>query len=149
VFCDSQAAACVSVGRRFFRVWHIRDYMVSYNYIRHSEASQNRIRAFAFVISVSVCALLCIGFAVSSFEAVRQSSIIELDERINPNEAPVSSLVRLPGVGISRAEAIAAYRNNFSAEERSKAFQNCDDLQKIKGIGPKTAQNISQWLTFE
>ena len=124
--------------------------MASYNYIRHSEASQNRIQSFAFVISVSVCALFCIGFAVSSFGAVRQSSIIELDERINPNEASMSSLVRLPGIGISRAEAIAAYRNNFSKEDSSsQTFGNCDDLQKIKGIGPKTASNISEWLTFE
>ena len=124
--------------------------MASYNYIRHSEASQNRIQSFAFVISVSVCALLCTGFAVSSFEAVRQSSVIELDERINPNEAPVSSMVRLPGIGISRAEAIAAYRNNFSKEDSSsQTFGNCDDLQKIKGIGPKTVLNISKWLTFE
>ena len=150
MFFDSKPAACVSVGRRFFRVWHIRDYMVTYNYIRHSEASQNRIQSFAFVISVSVCALLCTGFAVSSFAAVRKSSIIELEERINPNEASVPSLVRLPGIGISRAEAIAAYRNKFSKEDSSsQAFDNCDDLQKIKGIGPKTAQNISQWLTFE
>lgn len=124
--------------------------MASYNYVRHSEASQNRIRSFAFVISVSVCALLCTGFAVSSFGAVRQSGVVELDERINPNEASMSSLVRLPGIGISRSEAIAAYRNNFSKEDSSsQAFGNCDDLQKIRGIGPKTAQNISQWLTFE
>lgn len=123
--------------------------MASYNYIQHSQAGQNRIQSFAFVIGVSLCTLLCVGFAVSSFEAVRQSGIIELDERINPNEAPVSSLVRLPGIGVARAEAIAAYRNNFIAGERSKAFQNCDDLQKIKGIGPKTAENISQWLRFE
>lgn len=124
--------------------------MASNNYIRHSEAGQNRIQSFAFVISVFVCALLCTGFAISSFEAVRQSSVIELDERINPNEASVSSLVRLPGIGISRAEAIVAYRNNFSKEDSSsRAFRNCDDLQKIKGIGPITVQNISEWLTFE
>ncbi len=124
--------------------------MVSENYIRDSEAGQNRIQSFAFVISVFVCALLCTCFAVSSFEAVRQSSAIELDESINPNEAPVSSLVRLPGIGISRAEAIVAYRNTFSKEDSSsRAFGDSDDLQKIKGIGPKTVQNISQWLTFE
>ena len=124
--------------------------MVSENYIRHSEAGQDRIRAFAFVIGMSICVLLCIVFAASSFNAVRQSNIIELDERINPNESPVSSLLRLPGIGISRAEAIAVYRNNFSKEEGGdKAFGNYDDLQKVKGIGPKTAENISQWLTFE
>jgi competence ComEA-like helix-hairpin-helix protein len=124
--------------------------MVIENYIRDSEAGQNRIQSFAFVISVFGCALLCTYFAVSSFEAVRQSSAIELDESINPNEAPVSSLVRLPGIGISRAEAIVAYRNTFMGEDSGRcSFRNSDDLQKIKGIGPKTAQNINQWLTFE
>ena len=120
------------------------------NFIRQSEAGQNRIRSFAFVISVCGCVLLCTGFTVSSFDSVGQSSVIELDERVNPNEAPVSSLVRLPGIGIARAEAIVAYRNNFIKEDSSRrAFGNCDDLQKIKGIGPKTVQNISQFLTFE
>lgn len=123
--------------------------MVSENYIRDSEAGQNRIQSFAFVISVFVCTLLCTCFAVSSFEAVRQSSVIELDERINPNEAPVSSLVRLPGIGISRAEAIVAYRESVGKEGQSNAFENSDDLQKVKGIGPKTVQNISEWLKFE
>ena len=124
--------------------------MVSENYIRSSEAGQNRIQSFAFVISVFVCVLLCTGFVVSGFETVRQSSAIELDERINPNEAPVSSLVRLPGIGASRAEAIAVYRNSFSKEEGGdKAFGNHDDLQKIKGIGPKTAESISRWLKYE
>jgi competence ComEA-like helix-hairpin-helix protein len=124
--------------------------MVSGNYIRHSEAGQNRIQSFAFVISVFGCALLCTGFAVSNFKTVQESSIIDLDERINPNEAPVSSLIRLPGIGISRAEAIVAYRKSFDQTDgNSLVFGNCDDLQKIKGIGPKTVQNISQWLTFE
>jgi competence ComEA-like helix-hairpin-helix protein len=124
--------------------------MVSDSYNSVSQAGQNRIQSFAFVIGVCVCALLCTGFAVSSFEAVRQSNIIELDERINPNEAPVSSLVRLPGIGVTRAEAIVAYRSNFSkADSDRPAFYSCDDLQKVKGIGPKTAENMSQWLRFE
>jgi competence ComEA-like helix-hairpin-helix protein len=97
-----------------------------------------------------VCALLSTGFSASSFLSLREPSILVLDESINPNEAPVSSLIRLPGIGISRAEAIVAYRNDFSKEDiGSRAFGNCDDLQKIKGIGPKTVQNIGQWLTFE
>ena len=124
--------------------------MESENYIQHSEASQNRIQSFAFVIGVFGCALLCAGFGVSSFKTVRLLDIIELDERVNPNEAPVSSLVRLPGIGIARAEAIVAYRNKFKpADGNSRAFENCADLQKIKGIGPKTTQNIGQWLIFE
>lgn len=134
----------------FIGVGHVRDYMVSEEYIRHAETGQHRIQSFAFVISVFGCALLCTGFAVSSFESPRKSSVFELDESINPNEAQIASLVRLPGIGISRAEAIVAYRKNFSSRESSRVvFRDSDDLQKVKGIGPKTVQNISQWLKFE
>lgn len=120
--------------------------MVSENFIRQSEIGQSRIQSFAFVISVWVCALLSLSFAASSFVAVGQPSVIELDEKINPNEAQIASLVRLPGIGVSRADAIVVYRNNFI---NKAAFRNSDDLQKVKGIGPITVQNISQWLKFE
>jgi len=122
---------------------------VSDNVIQRAEIRQSRIQSFAFVISVCVCALFSISFAVSSLAAVREASGIDLDVRINPNDAPIASMVRLPGIGISRAEAIVTYRENFGEEGQSKAFENSDDLQKIKGIGPKTAQNISEWLKFE
>ena len=119
---------------------------MSEDYIRQSEIGQSRIQSFAFVISVCGCVLLSFVFSASSFVAVRQPSVIELDEKINPNEAQIASLVRLPGIGVSRAEAIVAYRNNFSDKA---TFRRSDDLQKVKGIGPKTVQNISQWLKFE
>jgi competence ComEA-like helix-hairpin-helix protein len=127
----------------------VPDYMVSDNVIQRAEVGQSRIQSFAFVISVCVCALFSIVFAVSSLAAVGEPSGIELDERINPNDAPIASLVRLPGIGMSRAEAIVAYRESFSKKGQSKAFENSNDLQKIKGIGPKTAENISEWLKFE
>ncbi|HIJ54226.1 MAG TPA: helix-hairpin-helix domain-containing protein [Planctomycetes bacterium] len=124
--------------------------MANDNYVQRAGDRQSRIQSFAFVISVCGCALLSIGFGASSLLAVRQSSYIGLDEKINPNDTPIASLVRLPGIGISRAEAIVAYRGNFSKEDsNSRAFRDCDDLQKIRGIGPKTAQNISEWLKFE
>jgi DNA uptake protein ComE-like DNA-binding protein len=56
----------------------------------------------------------------------------------------------LPGIGIVKAGAIVAYRENFSREAgNNPAFRNCDDLQRVRGIGPKTAQDIDQWLKFE
>ena len=59
-------------------------------------------------------------------------------------------MVRLRGIGFSRARAIVAYRKDFSGKGgNSPAFRNCDDLQKVKGIGPKTVQSISEWLKFE
>ncbi|NIP25226.1 MAG: hypothetical protein GWN67_10925 [Phycisphaerae bacterium] len=124
-------------------------YIVSYKIIQRAEDRQSRIQSFAFAISVFICSLFSIGFAVSSLAAFNESSEIELEERVNPNDAPIASMVRLPGIGIARAEAIVVYRENFGKSGQSKAFQNSDDLQKIKGIGPKTAQNISEWLKFE
>ncbi len=128
----------------------VPDYMVSDNVIQRAEVRQSRVQSFAFVISVCVCALFSIGFAVSSLSAVEEPSGIELDERINPNDAPIASMVRLPGIGISRAEAIVAFRDNLSKEDgNSRAFRSSYDLQKVRGIGPKTAQKIGEWLKFE
>jgi len=128
----------------------VPDYIVSDNVIQRAEVKQSRIQSFAFAISVFVCVLFCIGFAVSSLASVGEPSGIELDERINPNDAPIASMIRLPGIGIARAEAIVACREDLIKEDsNSRAFRSSDDLQKVKGIGPKTVQNISKWLKFE
>jgi len=118
---------------------------------QQTKASQNRIESFAFVIAVGVSILLSFYFAASSgFAGSVRAGKIELDSLINPNAAPVASLIRLPGIGIGRAAAIVAYRNSLAEQkENNPAFQNCDDLRKVKGIGPKTLQNIREWLKFE
>ena len=114
------------------------------------EDRQSRIQSLAFVIAVSAAICFSMGFAVSTLLGFEQSCGVELDVRINPNDGPVASLARLPGIGIVRAGAIAAYRENFTERQGGRpAFQNCDDLQKVKGVGPKTIQNVSNWLKFE
>ena len=114
-----------------------------------TEAGQKRIQSFAFVISV--CVAVCVSLVfVSQFAGGGQACEIELESRINPNDASIASLVRLPGIGVGRAVAIVAYRESFGGKGgESTAFRNCDDLQKVRGIGPKTVQNISKWLKFE
>lgn len=114
-----------------------------------TEARQERIQSFAFVIGIIVA--VCFSWAfIASLTRPEQSYKIKLDEKINPNYAPVASLVRLPSIGLSRAEAIVAYRQNVSTKDgRNNAFRNGDDLQKVKGIGLKIAEKISQWLKFE
>ncbi len=117
-----------------------------------NQTRQNSIQSFAFVISVCIAAGFCRGFISNTGEGESTSSLqkIELDSRINPNDAPIESLVRLPGLGISRAGAIVEYRNSFNGKDgKSPAFQHPDDLQKITGIGPKTVQNLSEWIKFE
>ena len=110
-------------------------------------AGQNRIQSFAFVLSVCLAVCCSFGF-ISNFERGRCKIVLE--GRINPNDAPIESLVRLPGLGPGRAGAIVAYRENINEKKAtSRVFQNWDDLRKVKGIGPKTAQNISEWLRFD
>ena len=124
--------------------------MTNNRFIQQTEARQNRIQSFAFIIAVSIAVLFSVGFTASSFWGAEQLCGIELDSRINPNEAMAASLVRLPGIGIGRAGAIVAYRENFSKKEGDRpAFETAADLQKVRGIGPKTVQNISRWLKFE
>ena len=110
---------------------------------------QKMIQSFAFVIGmfVAFCFSLCF---ISEFVSHSHACDIELESRINPNEAPIASLVRLPGIGISRAGAIVAYRESLDRkDEECPAFLNSNDLQKVKGIGPKTVQKIGELLKFE
>jgi competence ComEA-like helix-hairpin-helix protein len=112
------------------------------------QTRQNSIQSFVFVLSVSVALGLCLE-VVRRHSAVVSSSNsqgIELESRINPNKACIESLARLPGLGPKRAGAIVAYRDNCN---RTPAFEQGRDLQNVKGIGPKTVQNIEQWMEFD
>lgn len=113
------------------------------------ETGQCKIQSFAFVLSVCAAFCFCLIFVCSSLNS-GQICEIELESRVNPNNAAVESLVRLPGIGISRARAIVDYRERFSGKSGvDQVFLNCNDLQKVKGIGPKTVQNLDEWLKFE
>ncbi|HER20299.1 MAG TPA: helix-hairpin-helix domain-containing protein [Chromatiales bacterium] len=102
---------------------------------------------------MTVCA--CLAAAAACGYALRVSDAgdagpIHTPERINPNTAPVGSLVRLPGIGPTRARAIAAYRETIrQTVGDGPVFRSCDDLQQIKGIGPKTAEDVRDWLEFQ
>lgn len=75
---------------------------------------------------------------------------VRLESRINPNTASVGSLIRLPGVGLTRAQAIIAYRDRFSEQWGDEAaFKRAGDLQQIRGIGPKTVEGLAPWLRFD
>jgi competence ComEA-like helix-hairpin-helix protein len=103
---------------------------------------------------MSVCVAVCFSISFMANLRAVESNVIrhesQLQTRINPNNALVESLVRLPGLGVGRAGALVAYRENFKKTNgKSLAFEDCNDLLKISGIGPKTVQGIREWLEFE
>lgn len=117
-----------------------------------TDSRQNRVQSFAFVISAfaSLCFAYFYAHNLTSADSARAAAAANLENQINPNIATIESLVRLPDIGLSRAEALIRYRKSYTENNIDRqAFENFDDLQNIKGIGPKTVQNMSKWLKFD
>lgn len=114
--------------------------------------TQRREEAQSAAFGIGVCLMAClsVGFGGAAILGYTQSHRPKLDGLINPNDASVASLVRLPNIGAIRAEAIVAYREEFRRmQPQGQAFQRPADLQNVRGIGPKTVADLCQWLTFE
>lgn len=112
------------------------------------ERSQIQTQTAALIVALLACCVLTMSFATSYFIHTGRTEKIVLDSRVNPNTDSVVSLMRLPGIGPSRAGAIVEYRIQYSAEGKI-TFETATDLEKIKGIGPKTVEKIKPWLCFE
>jgi competence protein ComEA len=112
---------------------------------------QNRIQSFAFVISAcaAFCFAVCFAPNLIKINSASNDNVIQIVNQINPNTAEVESLIRLPDIGFSRAEAIIEYRNSFVQNNNKPAFEAPGDLQNVTGIGPKTVQNVKELIEFE
>ncbi len=111
---------------------------------------QERDQSLAFIVAIGFCALLAAIFAGITFAKGGHNDKIEPLGRINPNEASAVSLSRLPGIGIGRANAIVEYRREYAVNGGEEAvFTDCNDLDKVKGIGPATVKKIRQWVEFK
>lgn len=106
----------------------------------------DKIDTSAFVVIIFICFLFSAGFVIFGGCLFDGTTSVELDGTININEASAVSMMRLPGIGISKAESIILYRQNCG---RQKAFGSCQDLMLIHGIGVKTADSVKQYIRFE
>ncbi len=64
----------------------------------------------------------------------------EYDFVINVNQANVEELMKLPGIGKTKAQAIIDYR------KKSGGFKELNQLMEVKGIGDKTFEKIKSFL---
>ncbi len=78
-------------------------------------------------------------------------ALIEIDEappldlkfQVQVNQADWPELALLPKIGEALARRIVAYR------EQHGPFQSIDQLQDVKGIGPKTLRHIQPFVRIE
>ncbi len=67
---------------------------------------------------------------------------VEVKPLLNLNEAGLSELERLPGVGFIRAQAIITYRNEHGA------FNQIDDLLNVSGFDAELVNSLKNYLTL-
>ena len=108
-----------------------------------NEKKQAALQSLAFLVSICICAAVSAWCIFSCTAAADNGETIVLDSKINPNADTVVSMARLPSLGAVKAKAIWEHRQNGTM------FKNADDLDNVKGIGPKTVENIRLYLKFE
>ena len=112
--------------------------------IFHDNGNQQRqMQSSAFITVAAVCFFVSAIFAGFYFAGSGDECLVDIDDKIKPNHASVASMVRLPNIGPERAKAIIEYRME------GEPFETVADLQKIRGIGPKTVEALSPWVCFE
>ena len=95
------------------------------------------------LIAVGIWGVLSVQLCMS----FRARPLDTCPQRINPNTASMGSLVRLDGIGRARAMDIIYYREHHTQD--GQAFKSAEDMQQIRGIGPKTVEKNLPRLTFD
>ncbi|RZG46341.1 ComEA family DNA-binding protein [Acinetobacter wuhouensis] len=72
----------------------------------------------------------------------KQASQLSSGTKVSLNSANLEQLQQLNGVGAKKAQAIIDYRN------QNGKFNSIDDLQKVKGIGPKLFEKNKSQLSL-
>jgi hypothetical protein len=107
------------------------------------------VQSLGFAAGLGLAVFLALGFAGQAFRNRGPDGARCEPERINPNDAPPASLMRLPGVGLTRARAIVEYRDRSAAQPPGRpAFADGQDIQQVRGFGPATVEEILPWLQF-
>jgi len=75
------------------------------------------------------------GEAVAAPGAAPAAASSEASGKVDVNAASAAELASLPGIGESKAAAIIA-------EREKKPFASVDDLERVRGIGARTVEDL-------
>ena len=101
------------------------------------------------VASVAATVFLCAWFGLVAPQAMAAKGTSRSPDPIrtlpmaygviNINEASITELTYLPGIGVRKAERIVNYR-------KRRAFRRVIHLARVKGIGLKTVRRLKPYL---
>ncbi len=93
------------------------------------------------------------GIGEKTFEKIKDRLVVDGekklgsskngDEKIDINTAGIDELVKLPGIGPSKANNIVEYR------EKHGKFKTYEDLLNVSGIGEKTLEKIKPLIVLK
>jgi competence ComEA-like helix-hairpin-helix protein len=93
----------------------------------------NAVKKIYKMLTIALAFTFLIGGIAPSLSA-------EQMEMININTATVKEIMKLPGIGKKKAEAVIAFRQD------NGGFEHINDLKKIDGIGKKTFEKIREHI---
>ena len=114
----------------------------------------------ANVIACAVLGVLVLGIVAWQWSgrghnlgpgvSVEQEMVEKASAKLDPNTANEAELMSLPGIGPALAGSIVSYREEFLKGNGGKgqAFGSWEDLQKVRGIGPKKSEKVGPFLDF-
>ena len=96
--------------------------------------------------TLALAVLISQGFTAeqdpgSQSPAQADAAVLMVD-KIDINQADPAELTKLPGIGTSTAEKIAAYR------DANGPFKSVEELLNVKGIGPNKLEKIKPLVTL-
>lgn len=104
---------------------------------------KNYVMSFMCAVLLTVACNQAIGAEKKSeappVDQIEAAAVVA--EKIDLNQADVTVLTELPGIGPKTAEKIDAYR------QTNGPFKTIDDLTNVKGIGPAKFEKIKELIT--
>lgn len=105
--------------------------------------------------ALALCVIVLLGVAVGGYRCATTERVVggagvvpEVAHRPDPNTAAVEELEVVPGIGRTRARALVAYREQRRGKGVGVVFAGPEDLRKVRGFGPATADRAGELLSF-